>query len=145
MINQDQLLSTLRSILAIVGGWAVGRGYITNDQLVLIGGALTALVPVVWGIAVHTTSATIKAGAAADGVEKIVLKTQTQADAVAPKDASGVPQPDNILSPSEDIAHVAASPEVKAVVMATKAAADANPATNVIGPASLAPSAPKKP
>ncbi len=82
MINQDQLLSTLRSILAIVGGWAVGRGYITNDQLVLAGGALASLVPLVWGIAVHTHKATVAAAQAVPSAQVLVSDPTLQSPGV---------------------------------------------------------------
>jgi hypothetical protein len=40
---------------------------------------------------------------------------------------------------------VAAQPEVKAVVLQSKVAADDNPSAKVVGPASLVPAAPVKP
>jgi hypothetical protein len=81
MINQDQLLSAVRSILAAVGGWAIGKGYITQDQLTLIGGVLASLIPLVWGIAMHTQSATVNAAANQPGVKTIVLTSSSAADA----------------------------------------------------------------
>ncbi len=139
MINQEQLLSVLRSVLAVVGGWAVGRGYVTADQLTLVGGLLASLVPLVWGIVVHTPANTVKAAAATPGVTKIVMDSQASADAIAPKDAVGVPQPDKVLSPSEDLSHVANDPGVVAVVMKSSSVAEANPSPKVIGPIAAVP------
>lgn len=43
-------LSSLRTILAVAGGFAVGRGWITTEQSAEIIGVLVALVPLVWGV-----------------------------------------------------------------------------------------------
>lgn len=72
MINQDQFLSMLRSILAVVGGWAVSRGYVTADQVVLVGGLLASLVPLAWGIAVHTNKAKVAAAQAVPAAQVAV-------------------------------------------------------------------------
>ncbi len=42
-------LSLLRTTLAVAGGIAVGRGWITTEQSVEVGGALLVLVPAAWG------------------------------------------------------------------------------------------------
>ncbi len=82
MVNQDQILSMLRSVLAVVGGWAVGRGYATADQIVLIGGLLTSLVPLVWGMATHTKAA--KAAAVQLSPTEQVYTTDTAVAEAAP-------------------------------------------------------------
>ncbi len=82
MVNQDQILSMIRSILAVVGGWAVSKGYATDDQLVLAGGILTALVPLVWGMAVHTKNA--KAAAVQLSPTEQVYTTDTAVAEAAP-------------------------------------------------------------
>ncbi len=82
MVNQDQILSMIRSILAVVGGWAVGRGYATDDQIVLIGGLLSSLVPLAWGMAVHTKNA--KAAAVQLSPTEQVYTTDTAVADAAP-------------------------------------------------------------
>lgn len=42
--------SILRTVGGIVGGWLIGKGYITAEQAPEIGGGLLAVVVAVWGI-----------------------------------------------------------------------------------------------
>lgn len=60
-VNQAQVLGAVRWLIAFGGGYAVGNGYITADQLVLIGGAAAAVVPLVWSLFVHSDAGAISA------------------------------------------------------------------------------------
>ncbi len=139
MINQEQLLSLARWAATSAAMWAVGKGYVSADNVPLVVGAVVSLSMLCWGLFVHTPANTVKAAAATPGVTKIVMDSQASADAIAPKDAVGVPQPDKILSPSEDLSHVANDPGVVAVVMKSSSAAEANPSPKVIGPIAAVP------
>ncbi len=116
MINQDQILSLLRSLLAIAGGWLVSKGLLNDSQFATLSGAIMAVAPTIWGILTHTETATVKAAERAPGVVKVVVDSQAKADELAPRDANGEPKHDKILSPKEDLAHVAALPGVTVMV-----------------------------
>jgi len=79
MPNQDQLLSVLRTLIGFGSGIAVGKGLVTVDQATMIGdatlttiGGAATLVPLIWGLFAHTTSAKIAAVTALPDVKKIV-------------------------------------------------------------------------
>ena len=135
-MDARQLQLLLPLVLAIAGP-VVAKYGITNDQLSTAIQALFAAGSAIWGIAITMRSARLKSAATTSGVAKLVMDTQAGADALAPRDANGQPMHDAILSPSEDLAHVAASPGVAAVVMKSAAAADLNPSDKVVGPARL--------
>lgn len=64
MFNQDQVMGAVRAVLSAIGGYAVGRGAITTDQLTLIGGVMTSLVPLIWSLFAHTDKAKVAAAQA---------------------------------------------------------------------------------
>ncbi len=72
-MNQDQVLSGARSIVAILGGYAIGRGWITTDQLTLITGVVVAIIPLMLGIRANTNSAKMASVEAMPDVQKIVV------------------------------------------------------------------------
>lgn len=137
-MDARQLQLLLPLILAIVGP-VVAKYGITNDQLSTVIQALFAAGSTIWGVIITMRSARLKSAATTPGVVKLVMDTQAGADALAPRDANGQPLHDAILSPSEDLAHVAASPAVAAIVMKSAATADLNPSEKVVGPARLSP------
>ena len=110
---------------------------ITNDQLSNTLTAAFAFGSAVWGIIITTRKARLTSASTTPGVVKLVMDTQASADALAPRDASGQPLHDAILSPKEDIAHVAAQPSVAAVVLKSEASADIHPSDKVLGPSAL--------
>ncbi len=58
-MNQEQLLGAIRSILSVLGGWAVGHGYISGDQLTMFTGAVMAIAPLIWSFLAHTDKAMV--------------------------------------------------------------------------------------
>lgn len=42
------LASTVRTVLAFVGGWLVAKGWLSNEQLVQITGVAVVVVPMAW-------------------------------------------------------------------------------------------------
>lgn len=91
-MNQDQALSALRWLVTGIGGYAVGRGWITADQVTYILGALAALVPLVWSFLSHTDSAKIAAVTAMPEVKQVVV-TPTAPDTAAAQAAASSAQP----------------------------------------------------
>ncbi len=80
--NQDQVLGLVRNLLALGGGVAIGRGWITGEQLAQIGGLAGGLVPVVWTLFAHTDGAKLAAVAALPDVKKIITVAAPTSDAV---------------------------------------------------------------
>ena len=60
-MNQDQLMGAVRTIMSAIGGYVMGRGWLTSDQVTLIGGVATALIPLLWSYASHTDRAKVAA------------------------------------------------------------------------------------
>ena len=73
-MNEDQILSISRSIVALLGGIAIGRGWISSDQLTLISGIVASLVPLIWGIYAHTNSSKLASVEAIRDVKSIVIE-----------------------------------------------------------------------
>jgi|SRR6267142_688453 len=88
--NQDQVLGLVRNLLMLGGGIAVGKGWLTTDQITLIGGAGASIIPLVWTFFAHTDSAKLAAVTALPDVRKIVTVASPTNDAVkaAMNDAS---------------------------------------------------------
>ena len=78
-MSWDQVLGILRAVLAAVGGWAVGKGYIDDATATSLGGAVIVIASAVWSTLAHTQTAQIKSVNAADNGVKVVA-----ADASAP-------------------------------------------------------------
>lgn len=57
--NQDQIQSLVRQVLIFASAYAVGSGWLTNEQALQV---ITYIVPlgmVVWGLFVHRKAATV--------------------------------------------------------------------------------------
>lgn len=77
-ISQAQALAAVRWLIGAAGGYAVGAGYLTADQLVLVGGVAAALIPLIWSVFfTHTTAGTMAAA-------KVVVESGATAQDVAP-------------------------------------------------------------
>ena len=59
--NQAQVLSALRWVVTVGGGFATTKGYLSSDQVTLILGVISTLVPLIFSFTVHTDSAKIAA------------------------------------------------------------------------------------
>lgn len=46
----SMILSGSRTLLAAVGGWFIGKGYITADNWAQIGGVVAAIIPLAFGL-----------------------------------------------------------------------------------------------
>jgi len=88
-MNQDQILSIVRSLLVMFGTSLVTKGFMNSDQLnTVVGvllpviGALMTAAPVVWGIWRNTHKNTLAAAAALPKVQTIITTDQVTADKV---------------------------------------------------------------
>jgi hypothetical protein len=79
-INADQVLTVVRSIITVLGTSAATHGIITSDTKTMLLGGATVVVPVVWGIIIHSDQGKIAAVAAMPEVKQIVT-TKAIADA----------------------------------------------------------------
>lgn len=85
-MNTDQITGVLRALITAAAGWAVGKGYITNDiaaNLVLGG---TTIGVAVWSAAVHSPAATIAAVNNADNGVRAVDEKKAIAAGIPPVD-----------------------------------------------------------
>jgi hypothetical protein len=64
MPNNDQLMSLLRAILAIIGSVLTTHGTLTSGMWEQISGVVLMAAPMAWGMYVHTESAKVAAVAA---------------------------------------------------------------------------------
>lgn len=49
-LNLTNAASMIRMVIAILGGWLIGKGWITNEQLTEISGAAVILIPAIWAV-----------------------------------------------------------------------------------------------
>jgi hypothetical protein len=59
-MNLDTVMQLLRYVLLAGGGFAVGRGWITNAQVELIGGFAAVVIPAAWGLYVKWNTSPVK-------------------------------------------------------------------------------------
>jgi len=81
-MNQDQVLGFVRNAIMLGGGIAIGRGWLTGEQVTMISGLAGAAVPFVWTFFVHTDAAKIAAVTALPDVKKIITVPNPANDAV---------------------------------------------------------------
>lgn len=98
MPNQQQVLSAVRWLIAFVGGIAVGKGWITSEQLVMITAAAISLVPLIWSFFVHKQSNAVATAA------KIVPVP------VASQEAVGITKPVTATGPAATAARDISNP-----------------------------------
>lgn len=99
-MNQDQLLSIVRTLISVFSGIAIGRGWLTADQAASIGanvvviiGALATLVPLLWGVRMHSDSAKLAAVTAMPEVKIVVASPVAPADSAVAQAAVDPVQP----------------------------------------------------
>lgn len=84
-MNLAQALSLTRALIILGSGILVTYGYVTEDVAAQIGGAITTVVPIIWGIFAHTDKAKIAAAETVRTVEKIVVSDPKVATAAGDK------------------------------------------------------------
>ena len=62
-VNQDQVLSVLRSLLTVGGTWLVSHGVMTDTDWTTVAGAILAVAPIAWGWYAHSKKGKLAAAA----------------------------------------------------------------------------------
>lgn len=70
--NQEQVAAAVRWLVGVFGASAVQRGWIDNNQVVMLTGVAVALVPLVLSLLQKTLAARTKSVAAISGVTVVV-------------------------------------------------------------------------
>lgn len=65
MPNQAQVLSVLKFILGLAGGWLIAKGWLTTDQLAELTAAALTVAGIVWSIVSNTHNAKLEQAKAA--------------------------------------------------------------------------------
>ena len=63
-MNTDQITSIIRQILLAVGGFVVGKGWVDNDTMIQIAGAVSVIAGSVWAIWTRSTKNIVASAAA---------------------------------------------------------------------------------
>ena len=63
-MNTDQITSIVRQILLAVGGFVVGKGWVDNETMMQIAGALSVIVGSVWALWSRTDKSIVASAAA---------------------------------------------------------------------------------
>jgi hypothetical protein len=71
-MTQDQILAALRHVATLAGGYAVGRGWMTGDQMLAVLGLLPGLVAAWFAFRSASPAAQIEKVASNPDVSKIV-------------------------------------------------------------------------
>jgi hypothetical protein len=98
-MNQEQVKSAIRSIVIAFGSFAVGRGWITTEQLSFLGsdtflmaiGAVVSLAAGAWGVYTHNQTNAVAVVAAMPEVAKVET-TNTPAGKTLAADVGTSPQ-----------------------------------------------------
>jgi hypothetical protein len=73
-MNQDQFLGVVRNLVALASGVAIGHGWLTAEQITLIGGAMVAVWPLLSSYFAHSNLAKLLAAASVPEVKAIVVE-----------------------------------------------------------------------
>lgn len=63
-MNTDQITSIIRQVLLAVGGFVVGKGWVDNDTMIQLAGALSVIVGSIWAIWTRTDKNIVASAAA---------------------------------------------------------------------------------
>jgi len=77
MLNKEQIISSLKAMLTLVIGWAIGKGYMSEDTGLMITGVVMAAAPIAWSLYTNTYKANIAKAAEIPAVEAIVTDAKT--------------------------------------------------------------------
>lgn len=82
MLNQDQVLSAIRSLLIALFTFAVGKGWISTDTATNLAALVIPLGLAIWGLTEKTKAATV---AKAADIVKIPVEEQAKVGITNPK------------------------------------------------------------
>lgn len=74
-MNTDQITSIIRQILLAVGGFVVGKGWVDNETMLQIAGALSVILGSVWALWTRTNKNIVASAAA-----KVPVSATSQAE-----------------------------------------------------------------
>lgn len=63
-MNSEQIASIVRQILLAVGGFVVGKGWVDNETMLAIAGALSVLIASIWALWSRTDKNIVASAAA---------------------------------------------------------------------------------
>ncbi len=63
-MNTEQITSIIRQILLAAGGFVVGKGWVDNETMLQIVGALSVIIGSVWALKSRTDKSIVKSAAA---------------------------------------------------------------------------------
>lgn len=81
-MNSEQLTSLLRTVLQVAGGMAVSAGYIDENTVAALVGALVTIIVTVWSLYARRSAGLVASAAAVPGVTSITAAPKI-ADAVS--------------------------------------------------------------
>lgn len=81
--TKDQILGFLQRVLMFGGGVAVGKGWISEQLMMQIVGAIIAIAGIAWGVAINTKSSLIARVDSIPEVGGVVMKPTAAGDALA--------------------------------------------------------------
>lgn len=97
MPNQDQVLSAVRTFLAIIGTVMINHGWVNDATWSLVVGFIVAIVPLVWGIAVQSTSSKVGSVSSMAGATIVVDKNHPGVSSVLVAAAADTSQPNVVF------------------------------------------------
>lgn len=74
-MNTEQITSIVRQILLAVGGFVVGKGYVDQETMLQIAGALSVIIGSVWAIWSRTDKSIVASAAAKVPVSETAQKS----------------------------------------------------------------------
>jgi hypothetical protein len=78
-VNPEQIASLVRTIVQFGGGYFVGKGVLTGDELTLIVSGVVTLAVTLWGIWARSDNNLIKSAADVPAVKEIVAPVSSAA------------------------------------------------------------------
>lgn len=83
-MNKEQIASIVRQILLAVGGFVVGKGWIDNETMITIAGALSVVAGSVWALWSRTDKSIVTSAATKVPVSDTSQKAVGITEPVAP-------------------------------------------------------------
>ena len=90
MVNKQQIYEGIRWVVAMTGGFLIGKGYVTQehlntfvDKLPEIISGIAAISTLVWGLFNRTNRSTVVQASEVPGVKAVIVDTTTGTSATA--------------------------------------------------------------
>jgi hypothetical protein len=79
-MNKETLTTLLRALMKIGGGWLIANGYLDDDAMIELTGAVVTIAGVVWGVVDARKHKAVKVEVAAEKETVKKLKAQAPGD-----------------------------------------------------------------